>query len=58
MRPELSSDPGTVSVALVGLRRRRDGFGLAKAVERACDGWVGRYVVEDASLETLNLAFA
>ena len=22
------------------------------------DGWVGRYVVEDASLETLNLAFA
>ena len=45
MRPELSSDRGTVSVALAGHRRRRDGFGLAKAVERACDGWAGRCLV-------------
>lgn len=45
MRPGLSSDPATGSIALAGMRRRRDGLGLARAVERACDGWVGRCIV-------------
>jgi hypothetical protein len=45
MRPELSSDRGTASLTLAGLRRRRDGFGLAKIIERASDGWVGRCIV-------------
>jgi hypothetical protein len=27
------------------LRRRRDGFGLVRAIERASDGWVGRCLV-------------
>ena len=58
MRPELSSDPGTVSVALVGLRRRRDGFGLAKAVERACDGWVGRCIVLVAAYVAIGYVVA
>lgn len=58
MRPELSSDRGTVSVSLAGLRRRRDGIGLARAVERACDGWVGRCLVLVAAYVAIGYVVA
>lgn len=58
MRPELSSDHATASLSLAGLRRRRDGFGLTKAIERGCDGWVGRCIVLVAAYVAIGYVVA
>jgi hypothetical protein len=42
MRPELSSDRATVSVAIAGSRRRFDGAVAIGALERALSGWAAR----------------
>jgi hypothetical protein len=45
-------------VSLAGLRRRRDGFGVVKALERACDGWIGRCLVLVGAYVTIGYVVA
>jgi len=44
MRPELSSDRGTVELGVAGLRRRADGAAGMAAFERLLTGWPARCV--------------
>jgi hypothetical protein len=56
MRPELSSDRGTVSVAVPALRRRRDGAAGRAALERVLSGWTARCVALVATYVAISYA--
>ena len=55
MRPELSSDPATVSLTVAGVRRRGHGASVA-ALERALTGWPARCVALVASYVAVGYA--
>ena len=56
MRPELSSDRGTVSVAVPALRRRMDGVAGSAALERVLSGWTARCVALVATYVAVSYA--
>ena len=58
MRPELSSDRATVSVASPGLRRRMDGMAGSAVLERVLSGWTARCVALVATYVAVSYVVA